>query len=191
MTVALTPWLFRSITASTRRVSGSAPKGVRVTSAAAARGLSPNVSALTPTRVSERTIAFDMIPPLACESLWTRHTSVAVARRARRLCQALILQRGFEHRAAVELPDERPLYFLPWRLRLRIGVTPLSLELFAPLGPFLRPQEHIHFAASQVNPNAIASAQQRQPASYRGFRRGIQNRGRARRARLPPIANAR
>ena len=73
---------------------------------------------------------------------------------------------------------------------LRIGVATRVLQLRPPPGDLVVGDEDIGGALLQVDAHAVAGPEQRQPAADRRFRRGVEDRGRARGARLAAVADA-
>src|SRR5580700_2502885 len=118
-------------------------------------------------------------------------SSMVVARHTHRLRQTLVLNRGLQHHAFVELRHHLPLDLLPWRLALGIG-EPTTLGEGCPtlvqLG--VRYQD-VGRALLQIDAYPVAGLDQRQSPSRRRLRRSVEDRGRAGGAGLPAIANAR
>ena len=108
-----------------------------------------------------------------------------------RLRQTLILRRRFQHRAGIELARELALNLLPRRLDARLPDSRRCFELATASRDFFVDDEHVRFAAPQIDAHAIAGAQQREPAAGRGFGRRIEDRRRSRCAGLAPVADAR
>ena len=108
---------------------------------------------------------------------------------SRRLGEALVADRRLEHHALVELGDHFALDLLPRRLALGIGVAVL-LQRGAARRQLLVGNEDVGAALVEVDADAVAGAQQRQPAARRRLGRSVEDRRRARRAGLPAVADA-
>src|SRR5262245_61358439 len=120
-----------------------------------------------------------------------QHPLVTIAWHAALLRDALVFDRRLEHHAFGELIDEVALDFLPRRLTVRIGVAAALLQRRAPLGKLGGRDQNIGSALVQIDAHAVAGLEQRESAAGGGFRRRVEDRGRARRAGLAAVADAR
>src|SRR5262245_37291598 len=116
---------------------------------------------------------------------------MTIAWHAALLRDALVLDRGFEHHAFGELIDEVTLDFLPRRLAVRIGVAAALLQCRAPLGELRSRDQDIGGALVQIDAHAVAGLEEREAAAGGRFRCRVEDRRRARRARLASVADAR
>src|SRR5690242_21787275 len=109
-----------------------------------------------------------------------------VARNALALGDLLIFHGRLQHHAMRKVVDQLTLDLLPGRWMSWIFVATMPLQIgTAPIVLFLRNQ-NIGGALVEIDAHAITGFQDRQPTAGRGFRRGIEDRWRARGTRLPP-----
>src|SRR5215468_10077524 len=120
-----------------------------------------------------------------------QHALVTIAWHAALLRDALVFDRRLEHHAFGELIDEVALDFLPRRLAVRIGVAATLLQRRAPLGELRGRDQDIGGALVQIDAYAVAGLKEREAAASGGFRGRVEDRGRARRAGLAAVADAR
>src|SRR3954471_9002971 len=78
------------------------------------------------------------------------------------------------------LADGRAIELLPWRLVGRVLEAAIGLELGVPLLELLVGDQDVGTALIQVDANLVAGLQDGEAAIGRGFRRGIEDRWRAR-----------
>src|SRR5690348_10399519 len=115
-----------------------------------------------------------------------RRTALVVVPR-RLLCDLAVFQSRLHHRALVHLSDGRAEDFLPYRRSLRDRRQTI---LPAPRD-FLFRHEHVATAFVQIDSDDIAGPQPGEAAADRAFRRGVEDGGTVRGARLPTVANRR
>ena len=98
---------------------------------------------------------------------------------------------AFQDRAVAELADQRALDLLPGRLDGGIGIAARRFERARGAAASSSSlDQHVGRALAQVDAHAVAGLQQRQAAAGRRFGRGVEDRGRARGARLAAVADA-
>src|SRR5262249_28786357 len=103
----------------------------------------------------------------------------------------LISDRRREHHAVAELLDQPALDLLPRRLARREMVAALLRERAAARGELVLGQQYVDAALVEIDADAVAAfPQQREPAAGSRLGRGVEDRRRARRARLAPVADA-
>src|SRR3569832_2571817 len=117
------------------------------------------------------------------------YSSMIVARHEL-LGDALIFDRRLEHHAVGELVDHAALNLLPRRLVRRIGEAAALLQVGAALIELRVAQQNVGAAFLQINARAVAALEEREAAARRRFRRGDEDRRRARRAGLAAVADA-
>src|ERR1700726_4773196 len=88
------------------------------------------------------------------------------------------------------LADGGAIEFLPRRLVGRIGESALRFQLNAPPLQLLVRYQDVGAALVEVDANLVAGPQNREATVGGSFRRRIEDRGRARGAGLPAIADA-
>src|SRR5215208_5279975 len=99
-----------------------------------------------------------------------------------------VLQRGFDDPAAVELIYGGAVDLLPGRLALgEVRDAFLLLAAFY----LLVGDQHVAASGTQVDADGIPCPQPGQAAAYGALRRGVQDRGAVRGARLPAVADGR
>src|SRR5471030_3075143 len=97
----------------------------------------------------------------------------------------LVVHREIETRAARELADELALKLLPRRLAL----LDVRLPRRPALGELGGRNHDVCRTLADVDPDLVAGLEQRETASYRSFRRGVEDRRAGRRTALPSIAD--
>src|ERR1700709_466035 len=97
----------------------------------------------------------------------------------------------FEAGAGGLLADGVAVELLPWRLVFRIWKSAHRLEVGEALLQFLRRDQDIRIPLVEIDADAVAGLEHGEPAIGGGFRRGVENRRRARGAGLAAIAYAR
>src|SRR5665213_1408481 len=106
------------------------------------------------------------------------------------LRDALEFNRRLEHHAVGQLIDHAALDFLPRRLARGIFVAAALLQGRLAAGDLGLRHQNVRGALVEVDAHAVVGLEQRQPAADGGFRRGGEDRRRAGRSRLPPVADA-
>src|SRR5580704_5321111 len=87
------------------------------------------------------------------------------------------------------LANRRTIKLLPRRLVGRVGEAALGLEFGAALLQLLVRNQDVGAALVEVDADPVAGLQDREPAIGGGFRRGVEDRRRARGAGLAAIAD--
>src|SRR5215510_15440856 len=127
------------------------------------------------------------VPPCRDSSRAYQHALMTIAWHAALLRDALVFDRGLEHHAFGELVDEIALDFLPGRLAVGISIAAALLQRRAPLCELRGRDQDIGSALVQIDAHAVAGLKECQPAAGGGFRCRVENRRRARRARLATV----
>src|SRR3954451_16685782 len=115
---------------------------------------------------------------------------MAVARHSNGLRDPLVLLGAFENHALAHLAEIVALDLLPWSLRGGILIPAGRLKLLPTALPFGVVHQRVGAAGDEVDAYPIAGLEQRQPAARSRFGGGVEDRGTARRPRLPPVADA-
>src|SRR3984957_7668487 len=103
----------------------------------------------------------------------------------------VVVARGKLHAGAGGLlADGRAIDFLPRRLVCRIGEAAFGFQLRMPLLHLVIRNQDVGAALVEVDANPVAGLQDRKAAVGGSFRCRVQDRGRTRRARLSPVADA-
>src|SRR3954454_1301809 len=116
-------------------------------------------------------------------------SSMIIPRHAYRAGDVVVAGGEFEAGAGGLLADVAAVEFLPWRLVLRIRETAHRLEVREALLQLLFRDQDIGVALVEIDADAIAGLQHREPAIGGGLGRGIEDRGRAGGAGLPAVAD--
>src|ERR1051326_4345386 len=90
-------------------------------------------------------------------------SSMIVPGDAHRLCDVLVLHRGFEHHAFGELLDHRALDFLPRCLARRILVAAPLLQGGAALRKLGLRDQDVRRALVEIDTHSVAGLEQREP----------------------------
>src|SRR6478736_225033 len=109
---------------------------------------------------------------------------------ADRARDVVVARRKLHAGAGGLLADGVAIDFLPRRLVRREAEAALGFQLGVTLLHLVVRNEDIGAALVEVDADLVSGAQDRQPAVGGGFRRGIEDRGRAGRAGLPAVADA-
>src|SRR5215831_153254 len=116
--------------------------------------------------------------------------SMIVARHRKCLRDALIFDGRLEHHARGELIDHAALDFLPWRLTRWILVAATLLQRRPAPRQFGLRDQYVGAASIEVDAYAVSGLEHREAAAGRCFRRGVEDRRRARGAGLAAVADA-
>src|SRR5690606_19586073 len=101
--------------------------------------------------------------------------SVAIARQAFGLGDALVLGGGLEDGPLAQLADDATLDFLPGRLVLRIFIAASRLQRRAPFRDFRLGDQDIGLTLVEVDPHPVAGTQYGEIAASRRLGRGIED----------------
>src|SRR6478672_6486144 len=113
-----------------------------------------------------------------------------IPRHAHLACNVMIAGGELHTGAGGLLADGRTIELLPRRLVGRIGEAALGLQLGAALLQLLVGDQDVGAALVEVDAYVVAGPEDRKPAVGGGFRRGVQDRGRARGTGLAAVADA-
>src|SRR3984957_4376541 len=119
-----------------------------------------------------------------------RFSLMIVPGHADRAGDVVIAGREFHAGAGGLLADGGAVEFLPRRLVGRIGEAALGFQFGAPPLQFLIGNQDVGAAFIQVDANLVAGLEDGEPAVGRSFRRGVEDRRRARGAGLAAVADA-
>src|SRR5256885_16928357 len=107
-------------------------------------------------------------------------------------CGDVVVTGGELHAGAGGLlPDGRAVELLPRRLIGRIGEAAAGLEIRAPLLQLIIRNQDVGAALVEVDADLVARLEDRQSPVGGGFRRGVEDRGRAGGAGLTAVAEDR
>src|SRR5580704_1221874 len=104
-------------------------------------------------------------------------SSMVVARHTHRLRQALVLNRGLQHHALVELRHHLPLDLLPGRLALGEGEAAILSKRCAAFIQFRVRYQDVGRALLEIDADAVSGLDERQSPSCRRLRRSVEDRG--------------